>query len=235
MSNLSKTLVAVGALGLATAVTIPAAQADQGDWLIRGGATMVSPKSDNLKFDAGDLGVLKLNVQDATSFGFNVAYMMTDNIGIELLAAVPFKHDIDASVEGVSGSGKLGSVEHLPPTLSLQYYFMPDGKFSPYIGLGINWTIFSSEKLSSDFEEALVGEGLIDPSLSLDDSFGVAAQVGVDFTFGDSWFLNGDIRWINIESKAKLSATIDGVDETLSLGTVKIDPFVYSIMIGYRF
>jgi outer membrane protein len=63
----------------------------------------------------------------------------------------------------------------------------------------------------------------------------VAAQVGVDFTFGDSWFLNGDIRWINIESKAKLSATIDGVDETVPLGTVKIDPFVYSIMIGYRF
>jgi len=235
VSYLSKTLVAVGALGLATVVTIPAAQAEQGDWLIRGGVTMVSPQSDNLKFDAGDLGVLKLDVKDATSFGFNVAYMMTDNIGIELLAAVPFKHDVNASVEGVSGSGKLGSVDQLPPTLSLQYYFMPDGKFSPYVGLGVNWTLFSSEKLSSDFEAALIDEGLLDPCLTLDDSFGVAVQVGADFNFSENWFVNADIRWINIESKAKLSATSDGIDETVTLGTVKINPFVYSIMLGYRF
>ena len=235
MSYLSKTLVAVGALGLATAVAVPAAQAEQGDWLIRGGATMVSPQSDNLKVDAGDLGVLTLNVKDATSFGFNFAYMMTDNFGIELLAAVPFKHNVDATVAGVAGSGRLGSVEELPPTLSLQYYFMPEGKFSPYVGLGVNWTMFSNEKLSSDFQDALAGQGITDASFSLKDSFGVALQVGADFQFNDNWFLNGDIRWISIESKGTIHGTDDLGSFSEPMGTFKINPFVYSLMIGYKF
>jgi outer membrane protein len=235
VSILSKTFVAVGALGLATAFTIPAAQAEQGDWLIRGGATLVSPKSNNLKLDAGDLGVLTLNVKDATSFGFNVAYMMTDNFGIELLAAVPFKHNVDASVSGVSGSVRLGSVKQLPPTLSLQYYFMPDGKFSPYVGLGMNWTSFSSEKLSSDFQDALAGEGITDACFSLKDSFGVAVQLGADFHFSDNWFLNGDIRWINIETKGTITGTDIEGPFSEPMGTLKIDPIVYSIMIGYKF
>lgn len=230
MSNLSKTLVAVGALGLATAVTIPAAQAEQGDWLIKGGATMVSPKSDNLKLgDLGDIegvGVVTdatLNVDDATSFGFTITYMYTDNWGVELLAAVPFKHDIklSAAIDGQTGSVKIGETEHLPPTLSLQYHFMPDQMFSPYVGVGANWTIFSGEKL----------DPVLGAKLSLSDSFGFAGQLGADINLGDKWLVNIDVRYIQIETDAKITDDVS----TEKIGTVKIDPFVYSIMIGYRF
>ena len=229
MSNLSKTLVAVGALGLATVMTITAAQAEQGDWLIKGGATMVSPKSDNLKigdFEVPDFGAVtntKLDVDDATSFGFTITYMFTDNWAVELLAAVPFKHDIKLSFdfEGESLSAKIGETKHLPPTLSLQYHFMPDQMFSPYVGVGANWTIFSSEKL----------DPTLDAKLSLSDSFGVAAQLGADINFSERWFANIDVRYIQIETDAKI--TVDNVTE--KIGTVKINPFVYSVMLGYRF
>jgi outer membrane protein len=229
VSYLSKTLVAVGALGLATVMTIPVAQAEQGDWLIKGGATMVSPKSDNLKigdFEVPDFGMVtnaRLDVKDATSFGFTITYMYTENWAVELLAAAPFKHDISLKFdfEGDSYAAKIGETKHLPPTLSLQYHFMPDQMFSPYIGVGANWTIFSSEKL----------DPTLGAKISLSDSFGVAAQLGADINFSKQWFANVDVRYIQIETDAKVTA--DGVTE--KVGTVKIDPVVYSVMLGYRF
>jgi outer membrane protein len=229
VSNLSKTLVAVGALGLATAITVPAAQAEQGDWLLKGGATMVSPKSGNLKLgdlDVPDVGLVtnaSLEVKDATSFGFTITYMFTDNWAVELLAAAPFKHDIKLSfdLEGDSLSAKIGETKHLPPTLSLQYHFMPDQMFSPYVGVGANWTIFSSEKLDPD----------LGAKLSLSDSFGFAAQLGADINFSEQWFANIDVRYIQIETDAKITDDVS----TEKIGTVKINPMVYSIMLGYRF
>jgi outer membrane protein len=246
VSYLSKTLVAVGALGLATVITIPAAQAEQGDWLIKGGATMVSPKSNNLKL--GDLGDIpgfgtvtdaSVEVGDATSFGFTVTYMITDNWAVELLAAVPFQHDIKlaGSIDGERGSVKAATTDQLPPTLSLQYYFMPDQTFSPYIGVGLNMTIFSSEKLTSDgqaFFEALgtaLEVDLTNAKLKLDDSTGVAAQIGADIHFSDSWFATVDVRYIDIGTKP----TVVGDGGEIKFKTVNIDPMVYSLMIGYRF
>ena len=147
--------------------------------------------------------------------------MMTDNLGLELLAAVPFKHDIKARVQDLTTSAKIAETKHLPPTLSLQYHFMPDQQISPYVGAGVNWTIFSSEKI----------DPALGNKLTLDDSFGVALQLGTDVAIGDTWLVNFDVRWINIETKAKVTDDVG----TASLGTVKIDPLVYSIMIGYKF
>jgi len=226
VTNVSRTLFAIGALGLAAAIAAPTAYAEKGDWLLKGGATMVSPKSNNL--NAGDLGFIEgvgtvtnvhLDVDDATSFGFTITYMMTDNWGVELLAAVPFSHDIKASatIDGTPGTIKIGKTDQLPPTLSLQYHFMPDSMIKPYVGAGINYTTFSSEKI----------DPLLASTLTLDDSFGVAAQIGADIYFADKIFVNADVRWIQIESTAK----VDGA----SIGKVKINPFVYSLMIGYKF
>jgi len=229
VTRISKTLLFAVSLALAGSF-VPAAQAEQGDWVLKGGATMVDPSSDNLKL--GDIGFIEgigditdasLEVGDATSFGFTVTYMMTDNIGVELLAAWPFQHDIDlaATVDGERVSGKIAETEHLPPTLSLEYYFIPDGMFNPYIGLGVNWTMFSGEEI-----DPILADGL-----RLDDSFGLSGQIGADIKFGDNWLLNFDFRYIDISSEAKI--LVEG--EWLKLGDVAIDPFVYSIMLGYRF
>jgi outer membrane protein len=182
----------------------PAVAMEQGDWLIRFGASNVDPKSNNSPV---------VSVDSATSATFNFTYMMTANWAVEVLAAYPFEHDISL-VDGP----EVGSTKHLPPTVSLQYHFLPESTFQPYIGAGINYTDFFSEKLYGQLEGA---------SLSLDSSWGIAAEVGADIMLGDTWFLNLNLRWIDIETDAKVNGD--------PLGKVEIDPMVYGAHVGLRF
>ena len=178
--------------------------ADQGDWLVRVGGSTVDPKSNNHSV---------VSVDSGTTLTFNGTYMVRPRWGIELLAALPFEHDID-----LVGGGKVAKTKHLPPTLSLQYHFAPDAKVSPYLGAGLNLTLF--------FDESTTG-ALDGSSLSLGTSVGVAFQGGMDIALNEKWFLNVDVRYMEIDTKAKL----DGA----SLGKVHIDPWVYGINLGYRF
>ena len=187
----------------------PPTVAAQGDWIVRGGAGYVDPKSDNLELAPG----VDVQVDEGISATIEGTYMFADKWGIELLAAWPFKHDVE-----IDGLGEVAKVEHLPPTLSLQYHFNPEGKFRPYVGVGLNYTTF----LDEDTKGALAGS-----DLDLDDSWGVAAQVGADIAMSGNWFANVGVRWIDIDSDADL----DGA----GIGKVEIDPFVYQLQIGYRF
>ena len=200
-----KTQLRNGLIALALfSASAPALAFEAGDWLVRFGATNVDPKSNNHPV---------VSVDSAWSATFNFSYMMTDNWAVEVLAAWPFEHDIY-----LVGGSKVASTKHLPPTVSLQYHFNAQGKFQPYIGAGINFTTFFDEKTTGDLEGS---------DLSLDNSWGLAGQVGADIMLNDKWFLNFDARYIDIETDAKLDGD--------ALGTVKIDPWVYGVNAGFRF
>jgi outer membrane protein len=200
--NLKAAVCVTMALSLGLANT--AIAFEPGDWLIRAGVTNVDPKSNNHDV---------VSVDDATSMSINFTYMMTDIWGLEVLAAYPFEHDIT-----LDDGTKVGSTKHLPPTVSIQYHFRPTEKFQPYFGVGVNYTDFFSEKTTGPLEGT---------NLKLGASWGLSGQLGFDVLISENWFLNLDLRYINIESDAKL----DGA----SLGTVKIDPWVYGAHIGVRF
>lgn len=225
-------------LSIALAATAFAHEA--GQWIVRAGVGTVMPKSNNLTLPEISLPPLTINadveVDDGTSLTLTGTYMFTQNWGFEILAAWPFKHDIDLEASIFDGtsttSGKVpfGEVKHLPPTFSVQYHFLPDAQFQPFVGLGLNYTTFMSEKLEQDVIDA----GITD--FSLDDSFGLAAQVGADWMINEQWLVNFDLRWIDID--ADLDGTVDdGVNPpaTAGLGTVEIDPWVFAINVGYRF
>ena len=197
-----KKLLVAGLLVLAINGTAIAQEA--GDWKIRSGPYVVDPKSDN-----NDV----VNVDAGTALGINFTYFFNETWAFEVLAATPFSHDIN-----LNGGDEVGETKHLPPTFSLQYHFPLDGAFKPYVGLGVNYTLFFDEELSG----ALAGS-----ELDLDDSFGVAAQLGADFDLNDRWTLGANVRWINIETEAE----VDGA----SIGDVEIDPIIYGITLGYRF
>lgn len=184
---------------------------EKGDWLLRVGAGMVDPDSDNGTVPTLDVGV---DVDSGVSLVFNGTYFFTPNIALEVLAALPFSHDVD-----LDGIGKVAEVKHLPPTFSLQYHFDTGNNFRPYVGAGLNWTIFFDE----DTEGALAGT-----DLDLDDSVGFAAQVGADFDINESMFVNFDFRYIDIEPEAEVSPLGLEFD-------VPIDPFVYSLTLGWKF
>ena len=188
---------------LATAA-VPAFAQSAGDWTLGVGVHQVDPKSDS--------GVDGLDVDGNVRPTITGEYFIADNLGIEVLAALPFEHDITV------GGATVGSTKQLPPTVSLQYHFNSTGTVSPFIGAGLNYTTFFSE----DTEGALQGA-----DLKLDDSWGLAAHAGLDFAIGQKGAIRVDVRWIDIDS----DASVNGAD----LGTVEIDPLVYGASYMFKF
>ncbi len=218
---------------LALAIATPLAHAHQaGDIIVRAGAITVDPQESSSDIWVGALGMdvagTKATLDSDTQLGLNFAYMLTNNIGIELLAATPFSHDV--GVKGMPGgfaglNGKLGSLKHLPPTLSVVYYPLDaSSAFQPYVGAGINYTWFFDTKLSSEAE----GKGF--SGLDMKDSWGLAAQVGMDYMLTDNIMLNAQVRYIDIETTGTTNILGDKVKVD-----VDVDPFVYMVGLGYKF
>ncbi|GGK09743.1 OmpW/AlkL family protein [Pseudomonas matsuisoli] len=226
-----KSLFTLSALVLAAVA--PLASAHQaGDILIRAGAVTVDPHEDSSDIWVGALGTdvaeTKATLDSDTQLGLNFAYMLTDHIGVELLAATPFNHDV--GVSGMPGdfaglNGKLGSLKHLPPTLSVLYYPMSGvSNFQPYVGAGINYTWFFDTKLSSEAE----AKGF--DGLDMKDSWGLAGQIGLDYMLSDNLMLNAQVRYIDIDT----TGTTNFGGEKVKVD-VDVDPFVYMVGLGYKF
>lgn len=195
-------------IGAAIYMPMQAAHAAAGDWEFKFGVHSVNPKSDNGTV-AGDLQVeVGSNVRPT----FNLGYWLADNWQIDVLASLPFKHKVDLN------GNHLADITHLPPTVTLQYHFAPEGKVDPFVGLGLNYTLVYNEST----------RGALDASrLSLDNSLGLSAQLGLAFRVNDRWSIGADVRWFDIDSDARL----DGAD----IGTVNVDPIAAGVFASYRF
>ncbi len=204
--------ILVSALALAAT---PALAQSTGTWTIGIGAHNVAPKSNNGTLTATPLGNLRMDVGNNVRPTITAEYFLKDNLGVEVLAALPFQHDID-----VAGVGKVGSTKHLPPTVSLQYHF-GQGKLRPFVGAGVNYTRFFSTRT----EGPIAGT-----SLSLSDSWGLAGHVGIDFKLGEKAALRVDYRTIDIDTKVKLNGANLG-----TRNTVNIDPSVYGVAYVFAF
>lgn len=206
-----KPLTVLPACLLAAALSVPSSASahEAGDWLLRVGAHVVDPKSDNGRL-AG--GALKADVGSDLKPTAMIEYMLSDHLGLELIVAAPFRHDIKLN------GAHAGSTRHLPPTLSLQWHFNPRGTVQPFVGAGLNYTWFDGERSA----------GPIDGTrLKLSNSWGLAVHAGIDFKLNQNWFVGADLRWLDIDTKVR----VDGA----SVGTVNIDPIAYGAYVGYRF
>lgn len=199
---------------LAMAAT-PALAQSAGSWTLGVGAHNVAPRSDNGTLTATPLGNLDIDVGSNARPTITGEYFLKDNLGLEVLAALPFQHDID-----VVGVGQVGSTKHLPPTVSLQYHF-GQGKVKPFVGLGLNYTRFFSTKS----EGAIAGT-----DLELSDSWGLAGHLGVDFQASEKAAIRIDYRKIDIDTDVKLNGAALGTHNT-----VNIDPSVYGIAYVFQF
>ncbi|WP_114240949.1 OmpW family protein [Dyella sp. C9] len=199
-------LVIAAAFG---SLAAPAAHADTNDnWVVRFGVHAVDPKSNN-----GTLAGARASIDTSVRPTGSIEYLITPNIGVDLLAAWPFQHDVK-----LSGLGKVAQTKQLPPTLGINYHFLPDAKVSPFLGIGLNYTNFFDTKSAG----ALSGA-----SVSIANSWGVAAHAGIDVKLSPKWIFTADLRWVDIESDVKVNGT--------KVGTAKIDPLVYGVSLGYRF
>ncbi|MTV39961.1 OmpW/AlkL family protein [Duganella radicis] len=185
-----------------------AAQAEDNPWLVRVRAVHLDPadKSDPV----GGAGASdRLSVSSKTIPELDVSYFFTKHIAAELVLTYPQKHDV--SLDGA----KIGTVRHLPPTLLAQYHFLPDARFRPYVGAGLNYTTFSQNRL-------LNGAGSLEH-----DSFGLALQTGADVAIDQHWSLNFDLKKVQIRSDVLIGGA--------KASRVKIDPLMLAVGVGYRF
>jgi outer membrane protein len=185
----------------------PSAQA--GNWFFRAGPSYVDPKSDN-----GSLadGALSTRIDGQVGLGLVIGRQITPNLGIELLAATPFKHTV-----ALNGADAV-DFKHLPPTLSAVYTFAPDATIRPFVGAGINYTL--------TFEEREYGP-LAGTEVKLGNSWGLAAQAGLNFKVNDRWDVVLDLRWMDIDADVRVNGA--------RVGTAQVEPLVYGLHLGYRF
>lgn len=203
-----------------------------GDIILRAGAVTVDAREDSGDIWVGalnsDVADTKATLNSDTQLGLTGTYMLSNHIGIELLAATPFSHAV--GVKGMPGifaglNGSLGELKQLPPTLSLVYYPLDSASpLQPYVGAGINYTWFFDTELSSAAE----AKGF--QGLDADNSWGLAAQVGVDYLLSDNLLLNAHMRYIDIDTSATTAFGSAEVKVNLD-----VDPFVYMLGLGYRF
>lgn len=212
---------------LAGGLSAQAAQpAGAGDVIIRAGATWVVPNEDTHTIGgelAPALAGTDVAVDDDLQFGLTVAYRLTDRIDIELLAASPFRHDVSLRGGALAGT-ELGSIKHLTPMVSIDYHFDTGTPFEPYVGAGVNYTLFFDEHV----DDAAAAVGVTD--LDLSNSFGPAAQIGLDYNLGEHFLLNANVRYLQIDTEARVRTATGTTNVDLD-----IDPWVYTLAVGYRF
>ncbi len=202
-----KTLCLAAAAALAVVSPVAAQQA--GDLTVGLGIANVNPKSDNGALAGGTVPV---SIGDNTRPQITVEYFIRDNIGVELLGALPFKHSIK------SNGTEIGTVKHLPPVVSLQYHFDATPQLKPFVGVGVNFTGFYDDEAKG----SLAGN-----DLRVKNSWGLAAHLGTDYWINDRSALRADLRWIDIDA----DVTLNGAD----IGQVEIDPVVAGVSYVMKF
>ena len=170
---------------------------------------LVRARAVNLNMANKDSTGLGLTVNDKTIGEVDVTYFLNKNVAAELILSLPQKQVVHSSVLNADA----GTFKHLPPTLTLQYHFTNFSSFKPYVGAGVNYTKITADKLSP---------------YSLDSqSFGAAFQAGVDVPLTKQVSLNFDVKKVYIQTDVYSSGT--------KAGTLKLDPVLVGVGVGYRF
>lgn len=157
-----------------------------------------------------------LSYSNTTIPELDISYFFNENIAAELVLGTTFA-DINGA-GSIDGLGKIGKTWLLPPTVTLQYHVTNFGDFKPYVGAGLNYTMFYDQKAKSA------------DKLDIENSFGPALQVGFDYRIDDHWDFNVDVK--KIFMRPKFDVTVGGTEYT---GRAKIDPWLIGTGIGYRF
>lgn len=195
-------------LAISLALVGSQALAQESNWLVRARTVHIEPANESAPL-SGAGAADRIHVSSKTIPEVDISYFITPNIAAELVLTYPQKHEV--TLDGA----RIGSFRHLPPTLSAQYHFAPQSRFSPYLGAGINYTRISRVKL-------LDGAGDLEQ-----DSWGLSVQAGVDIRLDARWSLNLDVKKVNIRSDVLVGGA--------KASSVKVDPVLFGLGVGYRF
>ena len=214
VKSLNKLLLAAASV-TAIAATVQAQAFDLENVTSRVRAIYIEPENKSGAIAAISAPKDTIEVESKWAPDIDFEYALLPNVGVELLLTIPQKHSVVAKQTGLGNNVSLGSVTHLPPTLTGKYYFLTD-KIRPYVGAGLNFTWFTKDDL------ALGASKLGTDSTS----FGPALQAGIDFSVNDNWSISLDAKKVWLSTDVSLGAT--------KLTTVDVNPWILGIGVGYR-
>ena len=203
------------------ALSAPALAYEQGDVIVRLGPAVVAPDSSSSMPGLGDV----VEVEDGVGFGISGTYMVSDTIGVEILGALPFEHALEGT--GALSGVDIGSTLHLPPTFLVNIYPGSIGRVQPYVGAGLNYTVFFNEDTSPELDAVLGGQ----TSLELTSSKGLALELGFDVSLDDNMTVSASVWSMDIDTTARVSVNGNAAANI----DVEIDPTVYMLGIGMKF
>ena len=220
--SIASALVATVALCGAGAAQAQAA----GDVLVKLGWNKIMPKVRSSDLSAPSLPDSKINIKSASALFFTATYMITDDISVEALGGLPYKHDI-VGAGAVAGVGKIGSIHQISPTLLLQYRFLAaDGPFRPYVGAGPTFAKFYGSKGSAALT-AVTNPGGPGTTIGGDTEWGGTIEAGANYKIDKHWFVDAAILKTFINTKATLS--------TGQSTSARLNPIAINASIGYTF
>ena len=220
--SIASALVATVALCGAGAAHAQAA----GDVMVQLGWNKIMPKVKSSDLSAPSLPGSQINIKSASALFATLTYMVTDDISIEALGGLPYKHDI-VGAGAVSGVGKIGSIHQISPTLLLQYRFLAaDGPFRPYVGAGPTFAKFYGSKGSAALT-AVTNPGGPPTTIGGDTEWGATIELGGNYKIDKNWFIDAALLKTFISTKATLS--------TGQSTKAKLNPIAINASIGYTF
>lgn len=262
---MKKSLVA---LAVVASLSSAWAHAEEGDWVVRLRATNISPQEDSKLGSQSEKSLgsgvsdyiygannnAKLSVDSNTIPELDISYYFTKNLAAELILATGTRHDV--SIKGLgtdphANNANLGSVNLLPPTLTLQWHFLPDQTFDPYVGAGVTYVRAFDRNLGTTLDAGPLNTLLNDPPLPGDfskvklpihisrNAFGPAIQAGFDVNLPDRWLLNFDVKKIWFDTKVTVDTSnttpLTNLSGWKKIDQLDIDPWVISIGFGKKF
>ena len=220
--SIASALVATAALCGAGAAHAQAA----GDVMVQLGWNKIMPKVKSSDLSAPSLPGSQINIKSASALFATLTYMVTDDISIEALGGLPYKHDI-VGAGAVSGVGKIGTIHQISPTVLLQYRFLSaDGPFRPYVGAGPTFAKFYGTKGSAALT-AVTNPGGPGTTIGGDTEWGASLQAGANYKIDKHWFVDASVIKTFISTKATLSTG----QETKA----RLNPIAINASIGYTF
>jgi outer membrane protein len=221
-NSVAKTLVAASALACAASASAQSA----GQWTAKFGFNQLTPKVESGDISAPALPFTKAGVERDIQPVVVVAYGITDNISLEGAIGTPYKHKI-IGAGSIAGTGELGTVEALPPTLFAQYrFFSPSASFRPFVGIGATYAYFMKERGSGKLT-ALTNPGGPPTTFAIDNKFTYTGQIGVAMNFNERWFADVTVNKSRLRTNVHFST---GQNQHM-----KLDPVAVVLAVGYKF
>lgn len=189
----------------------------------RGTGSDINWQYDGVMADSGT----RLN--NSTTASFDVVYPLTPRWSLEFDVPMPARHDVQVRSAALAAvvPETIGSVQMMPLMLLLQYNLMPTGKIQPYLGIGGHYTLFSNSTTSGGMQNAYA----LTSDLKFSNKGGLAMQAGADFALGESWFLNVDIKYLNLKTNISFNTSKKGTGQI----DFEINPLIFGLGVGKKF